>query len=172
MDDIRLQRHRRQKPGNSYRMESLNTIDLLIKIGYFVKKKKYSFSLKPSWIYWFKEVSCTDSSLSIRIPCRNWSWWRHNSFTSFGQKTFGRQTFGRLSIDLDRLRIITSSTHSSGNLAEPGSAITNGREPRSCLGRVFNSKLGCIGTLDCKCMVCIQQPLLKLKTWPKACPVS
>jgi len=56
--------------------------------------------------------------------------------------------------------------------ASPGSAITNGREPRSCLDRVFNSKLGCIATLDSKCMVCMQQPLLKLKTWPKARPVS
>ncbi len=53
----------------------------------------------------------------------------------------------------------------------PGSAITNGREPRSCLGRVFNSQLGCIPTPGSKCMVCMQ-PLLKLKTRPKACPVS
>ncbi len=54
----------------------------------------------------------------------------------------------------------------------PGSAITNGREPRSCLGRVFNSKLGCIAaTLGSKCMVCMQ-PLLKLNTRPKARPVS
>jgi len=52
-----------------------------------------------------------------------------------------------------------------------GSAITNGREPRSCLGRVFNSKLGRIATLSSKCMVCIQ-PLLKLKTRPRARPVS
>ncbi len=34
-----------------------------------------------------------------------------------------------------------------------GSAITNGREPRSCLGRVFNSKLGCFATPGCKCIV-------------------
>jgi hypothetical protein len=53
----------------------------------------------------------------------------------------------------------------------PGRAITNGREPRSCLGRVFNSKLGCIATTGSKCMVCMQ-PLLKLKVWPKAHPVS
>jgi hypothetical protein len=53
-----------------------------------------------------------------------------------------------------------------------GSAITNGREPRSCLGRVFNSKLGCIAaTLGSKRMVCMR-PLLKLKTRPKARPVS
>jgi hypothetical protein len=52
-----------------------------------------------------------------------------------------------------------------------GSVITNGREARSCLGRVFNSKLGCIATPGSKCMVCMQ-PLLKLKTWPKARPVS
>ncbi len=52
-----------------------------------------------------------------------------------------------------------------------GSVITNGREPRSCLGRVFNSKLGCIGTLGSKCTVS-KQPLLKLKTRPRARPVS
>ncbi len=50
---------------------------------------------------------------------------------------------------------------------EAGSARTNGREPRSCLGRVFNSKLGHIATLGSKCM----QPLLKLKTQPMARPV-
>ncbi len=52
-----------------------------------------------------------------------------------------------------------------------GSAITNRREPRSCLGRVVNSKLGCTATQGSKCMVCMQ-PLLKLKTWPKFHPVS
>ncbi len=53
-----------------------------------------------------------------------------------------------------------------------GSAITNWREPRSCLGRGFNSKLGCIAaTLGSKRMVCMR-PLLKLKTLPKARPVS
>jgi hypothetical protein len=59
-------------------------------------------------------------------------------------------------------------------IVHPGSAITNRREPRSCLGRVFNSKLGCIATLGSKCMAaCIRmQPLLKLKTRPKARPVS
>ncbi len=55
---------------------------------------------------------------------------------------------------------------------ESGSAITNGREPRSCLGRVFNSKLGCFATLGSKCMMVCMQPLLKLKTRPKARPVS
>jgi hypothetical protein len=55
--------------------------------------------------------------------------------------------------------------------ARAGSAITNGREPRSCLGRVFNSKLGHSATLENKCMVGMQ-PLLKLKTRPKARPVS
>ncbi len=53
-----------------------------------------------------------------------------------------------------------------------GSTITNGREPRSCLGRVFNSKFGCFATLGSKCMMVCMQPLLKLKTQPKACPVS
>jgi hypothetical protein len=31
-------------------------------------------------------------------------------------------------------------------ISQAGSAITNGREPRSCLGQVFNSKLGCFAT--------------------------
>jgi hypothetical protein len=48
-----------------------------------------------------------------------------------------------------------------------GSVITNGREHRSCLGRVFNSKLSHNATLDSQCMVCMQ-PLLKLKTRPMA----
>jgi hypothetical protein len=38
-------------------------------------------------------------------------------------------------------------------LIEAGSAITNGREPRNCLGPVFNSKLGCIATLGNKYMI-------------------
>jgi hypothetical protein len=37
----------------------------------------------------------------------------------------------------------------------PGSAIINRKEPRSSLGRVFNSKLGRIATLGSKCMVCM-----------------
>ncbi len=53
-----------------------------------------------------------------------------------------------------------------------GSAITNGREPRSCLGWVFNSKLGCFATPGRQCIVWRMQPLLKLKTRPKARPVS
>jgi hypothetical protein len=59
----------------------------------------------------------------------------------------------------------------STSKADSGNAITNGREPRSCLGRVFNSKLGYIATLGSKCML-FMQPLLKLKTRPKDCPVS
>ncbi len=54
---------------------------------------------------------------------------------------------------------------------QPGSAITNRREPSSCLVLVFNSKLGHSATLESKCMVGMQ-PLVKLKTWPKARPVS
>jgi hypothetical protein len=53
----------------------------------------------------------------------------------------------------------------------PWSTITNGREPKSCLGRVFKSKLGCIATLGSKRMEGIH-PILKLKTWPWARPVS
>ncbi len=43
----------------------------------------------------------------------------------------------------------------------PGSAKANGREPKTGLGRVFKSKLGCIAAPGSKCIVCIQ-PLLKL----------
>ncbi len=35
---------------------------------------------------------------------------------------------------------------------KPGSVISNGREPKSCLGRVFNSKLGHIAILRRKCL--------------------
>jgi len=42
-----------------------------------------------------------------------------------------------------------------------GSTKASGREPKTGLGRVFNSKLGCIATLGNKCMVCMQ-PRLKL----------
>jgi hypothetical protein len=41
----------------------------------------------------------------------------------------------------------------AGRQMGAGSVITNGREPRSCLGRVFNSKLGCFATLGRKCIV-------------------
>ncbi len=39
------------------------------------------------------------------------------------------------------------------HITKAGSAITNGREPRSCLGRVFNSKLSCFAKLGSKCMM-------------------
>jgi hypothetical protein len=42
-----------------------------------------------------------------------------------------------------------------------GSVKANVREPKTGLGCVFNSKLGCIATPGSKCMVCMQ-PLLKL----------
>ncbi len=44
---------------------------------------------------------------------------------------------------------------------QSGSAKANVREPKTGLGRVFNSKLGCIATPGSKCMVCMQ-PLLEL----------
>jgi hypothetical protein len=53
-----------------------------------------------------------------------------------------------------------------------GSAVTCRREPKSCLGRVFNSKLGCITALLSKCSARMPQPLLELKTRPRARPVS
>ncbi len=69
------------------------------------------------------------------------------------------------------LSALESSRRSVHRYSTSGSAITNGIEPISCLGRVFNSKLGHSATLGSKCMVGMQ-PLLKLRTRPKACPVS
>ncbi len=52
-----------------------------------------------------------------------------------------------------------------------GSMKANGREPKSCLGRVFNFKLGCF----VKCTTAWPEqarPSLKLKTWPRFHPHS
>ncbi len=53
----------------------------------------------------------------------------------------------------------------------PGSAITNRWETKSCLGKVFNSKLVNF-TDDSKTVAACKWPLLKLKTRPRFCPVS
>ncbi len=53
----------------------------------------------------------------------------------------------------------------------PGSTISNGREPRSCLGRVFNFKLCLFALLQNKSTAHVQ-PLLELKTRPRLSPVS
>jgi hypothetical protein len=55
--------------------------------------------------------------------------------------------------------------------AQLGSAITNGREPRSCLGRVFNCKLGSFAD-NTKNIAACKWPLLKLKSQLRFCPVS
>ncbi len=52
-----------------------------------------------------------------------------------------------------------------------GSVTTKGREPRSCLGQVFNCKLGSFIDNN-KNLVTCKWPLLKLKTQPRFCPVS
>ncbi len=52
-----------------------------------------------------------------------------------------------------------------------GSAKANGREPKNCLGLVFNFKLGCF--VMCTIALPIQeQPNLELITRPRFCPVS
>ncbi len=56
-------------------------------------------------------------------------------------------------------------------LAQSGSTITNGREPRSCVGRVFNRKLGSF-TDNTKNVAACKRPFLKSKTRPRFCPVS
>jgi hypothetical protein len=50
--------------GNSYWRGRLCTVDLLIKVGCFVKQRKFSFSLKSSW---FKLVS-TRRSTVLTVP--------------------------------------------------------------------------------------------------------
>jgi len=50
-----------------------------------------------------------------------------------------------------------------------GSTKANGREPKSCLYRVFNYKLGCFDKLHKKC-IAWKCPLLELKTRPKFSP--
>ncbi len=47
-----------------------------------------------------------------------------------------------------------------------GSLISNGKEPKSYLGRVFNSKFGHVTTLLYK-SISSMQPLLELKTRPR-----
>jgi hypothetical protein len=53
----------------------------------------------------------------------------------------------------------------NANLAQqhiPGSAKANGREPKSCLGRVFNFKFGCF-YYECNCMVKTNTPTFKVE---------
>ncbi len=64
-----------------------------------------------------------------------------------------------------------SLKHCKTSLLATGSAISNGRVPKSCLGRVFNFKLGRVATMLGNCISSVQ-PLLELKTWPKVHPVS
>jgi hypothetical protein len=52
-----------------------------------------------------------------------------------------------------------------------GSAVSNGRKTKSCLGQVFHSRLGSFAALCSKCFS-YKQPLLELKTRPKFSPVS
>jgi hypothetical protein len=50
-------------------------------------------------------------------------------------------------------------------------AKANGREPKTCLGQVFNYKLGCFDDLHVLIYVGAH-PYLKLKTWLRFSPVS
>jgi hypothetical protein len=56
-------------------------------------------------------------------------------------------------------------------LCVAGSTKANGREPKSCLGQVFNFKLGRF-CYEWNCMTYTSMPTLVLKTWPRFCPVS
>ncbi len=64
---------------------------------------------------------------------------------------------------------------SPANLIKPfnlaGALDNYGREPKSCLGRVFSFKLGSF-TDKTKNVAACKWPLLKLKTRPRFCPVS
>jgi hypothetical protein len=52
-----------------------------------------------------------------------------------------------------------------------GSAKANGREPKSCLGRVFNFKLDCFVVYNCMAYIQVL-PSLQWKTRPRFRPVS
>jgi len=54
---------------------------------------------------------------------------------------------------------------------EGKATISNGREPKSCLGQDFNSKLGCIGIFHGKFMT-QKLSLLELKTRSRFRPVT
>ncbi len=43
-----------------------------------------------------------------------------------------------------------------------GSTKANGREPKSCLGRIFNFKLGCLGS-ECNCMAYPSTPTSRVE---------
>ncbi len=58
-----------------------------------------------------------------------------------------------------------------GHVVAAGSAISNGRETKSCLGQVFISKLGTFASQQNLSTACTQ-PLLKLKTQTRFYPVS
>jgi LIM domain len=88
-------------------------------------------------------------------------------FTSRDDKPYCAECFG----ELFSKRCTACSKPITGQCLRPGSAITNGREPRSCLGRVFNCKLGSF-TDNTKNVAICKWPLLKLKTQPRFCPVS
>jgi hypothetical protein len=51
------------------------------------------------------------------------------------------------------------------------STKSNGREPKSYLGRVFNFKFANFASKQCKCMMCTQ-PILELKMRPQFCPLN
>jgi hypothetical protein len=75
----------------------------------------------------------------------------------------------------DRKTFIVQASGFNGqgdlNKDATGSTISNGREPRSGLDRVFSFKLGHITLMHNKCTANIQL-LLELKTRPGVCPVS
>ncbi len=62
-------------------------------------------------------------------------------------------------------KILMSRLQASLVCQSAGSLKANGREPKSCLGRVFNFKLGHFASKQHKCMAHMQ-PLLELKTRP------
>ncbi len=74
-------------------------------------------------------------------------------------------------ITYKRARYLYFPAYAIKFIDKKGSAITNGREPRSCLGRVFNCKLGSF-TDDLKNVAACKWPVLKLKIQPRFLPVS
>jgi hypothetical protein len=81
---------------------------------------------------------------------------------SLGGKVYGQLMRGAQKLTGENLKIVWAEIF----IVRPGSAKANGREPKSCLGRVFNFKLDSFADTKDAC------GYLKLKTRPRFCPVS
>ncbi len=117
------------------------------------------------------------ATLSVTMPQKRFEYW---SFCKTNILVLIRKKIVQFLYCLHLLRCLSPHNSSfTSLLAWPsslfspcmGSTITNGREPRSFVGRVFNCKLGSF-TDNAKNVAACKWPLLKLKTRPRFCRVS